>query len=351
MTCPSCGGELVPGATRCPVCAASRTPRVEGALAADPRLLTPPARPRPDAEPIREIPALRKRGEPREKSWRDEVQERVRSRRQKRVDAGLPLFDQPDAAQAPTPVAPRPPAPAAVGAPLAPAEAAAEAATPSLVSEPQLPSPPPLAPREPDLVSTELSDDELADLPLRGLSDPGSEQAAFDSAAGVPSLDDDVLLGDDERDPQIELRPPAVESLPVERPARPGERAQAAALDGALFAAIGLVVVYFTGRAARVDLATLVHSWRWIGAYLGLLAVFYCGYFTGTTGQTPGKLAMGLRVVGTGGRPPGYAGAMGRGAFGLLGIALAGLGLVPIAFDPARRAAHDRLFRTRVVRG
>ena len=97
--------------------------------------------------------------------------------------------------------------------------------------------------------------------------------------------------------------------------------------------------------------ATLVHSWRWIGAYLGLLAVFYSGYFTGTTGQTPGKLVTGLRVVGTTGRPPGYPSAAGRGVLGLLGIALAGLGLVPIAFDPARRAAHDRLFRTRVVRG
>jgi uncharacterized OB-fold protein len=44
MTCPTCGGELVPGANRCPVCEASVAPRVEGALATDPRLMTPPAR-------------------------------------------------------------------------------------------------------------------------------------------------------------------------------------------------------------------------------------------------------------------------------------------------------------------
>jgi uncharacterized RDD family membrane protein YckC len=42
---------------------------------------------------------------------------------------------------------------------------------------------------------------------------------------------------------------------------------------------------------------------------------------------------------------------MARALLGLLGVALAGAFLVPMAFDPARRALHDRLFRTRVVRG
>ena len=41
---------------------------------------------------------------------------------------------------------------------------------------------------------------------------------------------------------------------------------------------------------------------------------------------------------------------MARALVGLLGTALVGLGLVPMAFDPAGRALHDRLFRTRVVR-
>ena len=41
---------------------------------------------------------------------------------------------------------------------------------------------------------------------------------------------------------------------------------------------------------------------------------------------------------------------MARAFVGLLGTGLAGLGLLPMAFDPAARALHDRLFRTRVVR-
>ena len=38
------------------------------------------------------------------------------------------------------------------------------------------------------------------------------------------------------------------------------------------------------------------------------------------------------------------------GALGTLGVLLAGGGLVPMLYDPARRALHDRLLRTRVVK-
>lgn len=350
MTCPTCGGELVTGGDRCPVCDAGFVARVEGALAAEPRLLTPPARPKSRVDPLRDIPGLRKR----EKTWRDEVQERVRSRRQKRADAGLPLFDQPEPAESQAPE-PRP------AAPPGPEPLATEALTTGTPAPPVVASPatPSLLPaREPDLVSTRLSEAELADLPLRALAeasplpdalDRESPRATFAPRRPVPSLDDDLLA---ESDPgaEIELAPPAPEAVPVERPARPGERARAAAVDALFFAVLSAVVVYFAGRAARVELASLVASWPALAAYLGLLALFYAGYFTGTTGQTPGKLVTGLRVADASGRPPGYARAMARAFVGLVGIGLAGLGLVPMAFDPAARALHDRLFRTRVVR-
>lgn len=328
MTCPTCGGELVPGGDRCPVCDVGVAPRVEGALAADPRLLTPPARPKPRVEPLRDIPGLRKR----EKTWRDEVQERVRSRRQKRADAGLPLFDQPEPPEAGRPELP---------------------ATPAAAARPPEPT------REPDLVSTRLSEAEIADLPLRapeaetpeiGPLDREGASAARAARRSVPSLDDDVFLGEAGVEAEVELPPPVAEPTPVERPARAAERARAAAVDALLFAALSALVVYFTGRAARVGLAALASSWPALVSYLGLLALFYAGYFTGTTGQTPGKLVTGLRVVGATGRPPGYLRAMARALVGLLGTGLAGLGLLPMVFDPAARALHDRLFRTRVVR-
>ena len=342
MTCPSCGGELGAHHDRCPVCDAGGQPRVEGALAADPRYVTP--QPQKRAEPLRDIPGLRKK----EKTWRDEVQERVRSRRQRRADAGLPLFDSVEADEdvetssaAPSePVAAQPAAPPAVATPTPEPTAAAS----------PLPSD--------DFVTVRLSDAELGDLPLNA-DDAASEleararEAALPRATRrvVPSLDEVVLPYEPESEPEVELPPLQAQAPPLERPALPLERAQAAAVDAILFAGLGMLVLYFTGRAARVDVSALLPSWPGLALYLGLLALFYAGYFTGTTGQTPGKLMTGLRVVGTTGRPPSYLKAVARAALGLVGILLAGASLVPMAFDPARRTLHDRLFKTRVVRG
>ena len=98
-------------------------------------------------------------------------------------------------------------------------------------------------------------------------------------------------------------------------------------------------------------MTALAPGWPYLALYLGMMALFYAAYFTGTTGQSPGKLMTGLRVLGVSGRPPSYGRSMLRALVGLLGIVLAGASLVPMAFDPARRTQHDRLFRTRVVRG
>ena len=82
MSCPACGGSVPGGQERCPACGAHVAPLTEGALAPDPS-----ARPRP--EPLREIPGLKKR----ERTWKDEVRERVRDRKRQRGGGGeLPLF-------------------------------------------------------------------------------------------------------------------------------------------------------------------------------------------------------------------------------------------------------------------
>jgi uncharacterized RDD family membrane protein YckC len=348
MTCPSCGGELDPSRSVCPVCDAGALPRVEGALATDPRYVTPQARPR--VEPLRDIPGLRKK----EKTWRDEVQERVKSRRQKRVSAGLPLFDEVEA-EAPKTTPARAP------------EATVSAPSTSVPSAPE--PPPPEAP-EPDastgalarpsddFVTVRLTDAELGDLPLNA-DDAAAQSQGHEREASalpratrrpMPSLDEDALALESDAEKEVELPPLTTQAPPLERPALALERAQAAAVDAILFAALSVVVLYFTGRAARVDVTALTPSWPGLALYLGLLALFYAGYFTGTTGQTPGKLMTGLRVVVSTGRPPSYPRAMARALLGVTGIALAGAFLVPMAFDPARRTLHDRLFRTRVVR-
>jgi uncharacterized RDD family membrane protein YckC len=206
-----------------------------------------------------------------------------------------------------------------------------------------------------DFEAPRLSDEELADLPLRAAdpqpafpSEPDPEVPPVEAALPPepPGLDEELVASGDE---DFSLTPSPPELSPLERPAHLGERAQAAAVDAGILVVLGALVVYFTGRAARVDVVSLTASWPWLVSYLAFLGLFYAGYFTGTTGQTPGKMMTGLRVVDARGRPPGYLRSTGRAVVGALGTAVAGLGLIPMTLDPARRALHDRLLRTRVV--
>ena len=60
-------------------------------------------------------------------------------------------------------------------------------------------------------------------------------------------------------------------------------------------------------------------------------------------------MAFGLRVVADDGAvPPGTA--VLRALVAVAGVAMAGLGVLPAIFDGERRAVHDRVAGTRVVR-
>jgi len=128
------------------------------------------------------------------------------------------------------------------------------------------------------------------------------------------------------------------------------ERTQAATIDLSLLLVLDAFILYFSARAARVDLAGLMATWQYLAAYLGALALVYAGYFTGLMGRTPGKMILGLRVVDTHGEAPGFLRALVRAVLGIVGSALLFIGHVPAFFDPAHRALHDRLVGTRVVR-
>jgi uncharacterized RDD family membrane protein YckC len=334
MSCPACGSAMPGGQERCPGCGASVAPLTEGALAPDPAL-------RARAEPLREIPGLRKK----EKTWKDEVRDRMRDRKRRRGEGDLPLFRDGTDGEAATDVDARS-EPVTVAPPAPPAR-------PPIVIAPHR-----MAARSADLglgsVPIEVGVDE-SDLPLRPAELPRAAASTATAAAELrldpaeaparahaperPS-DDEWSLGGE----------PTSSPRPVERPAYSGERARAAALDLALLTVLWAIVVYFASRAAHVDLVGLRPAWPYLAGYLAFLGLTYAGYFTGTTGQTLGKIATGLRVVDAGGRPPGYLRAFLRAALGSLGVLAAGAGLIPMLLDPARRALHDRVAKTRVVK-
>jgi uncharacterized RDD family membrane protein YckC len=322
MNCPSCDAALQSGRERCPSCGAMVAPPAEGALAPDVLSLTPPARSKD--EPLREIPGLKKKEKA---AWKDEVRERVRHRRRRQGGSALPLFDEPAPSPAPSPESPVPAQRVPNTAPFV-VSATEELGTGSLNDgvEDVL-----LAPT----VGTTLDDEMARAVTLN--TEPVFQRR--------PVLDEG---GAD--DWSVDAPAAPAEVRPVERPALPVERAQAAAIDGGLLLGISTLVVYFASRAAHTTVLGLRPAWPYLIGYLGFLGLVYATYFTGTTGQTLGKISTGLRVVDRVGHPPGYLRSLGRAALGAVGIATAFAGLVPMFFDPARRAAHDRIFKTRVVK-
>jgi uncharacterized RDD family membrane protein YckC len=124
----------------------------------------------------------------------------------------------------------------------------------------------------------------------------------------------------------------------------------ASAVDAAILAGIASAVVYLTVRMAGLA----IDEWRLLplvpmGTFLVLLAGAYFFAFTAVGGQTIGKMAAGTRVVTDEGRALSGGRALRRTSAALLSCLSCGLGFVPALFGD-RRALHDRLARTRVVR-
>jgi uncharacterized RDD family membrane protein YckC len=334
VSCPACGEALYTPRERCPACGALLAPPAEGALAPVPSAITPPARGREASG--RELGGMKRR----ERTWQDEVKDRVRHRHQRKSGgAELPLFteEEPTAASAPT----REPLPSETDD-----------------RERDFDEPPARGREADEATLLAPTEGDLQDLPLRPpmteSTPPQPDPVPERARAEVPaSLDDELAAPDQplaEPEDWLELPSKPREARPVERPALPQERLQAGAVDLALLATAWTVVVYFASRAAHVPLASLWPSWPWLLAFLAFLGLVYASYFTGTTGQTLGKMVTGLRVLHASSRPPGYLRSFLRAGVGAVGILAAGLGQLPMMFDPARRAAHDRLFGTRVVK-
>ncbi len=104
-------------------------------------------------------------------------------------------------------------------------------------------------------------------------------------------------------------------------------------------AAAGTPVLLFVA-AAPIPLAA---AWMLFGLVYGMM-------FIGTCGQTLGKMAMRVRVIGTDSFRVGYSRAARRALLYTLASLPAFLGLLPALKDPEHRALHDRLSGTRVVK-
>jgi resuscitation-promoting factor RpfA len=147
---------------------------------------------------------------------------------------------------------------------------------------------------------------------------------------------------------------PAADSRPeAPAPARAAgalARLIAMLIDLVVLASIDAAVLYLTLGIAglAVDHVTRVPPIPFV-AFLLILNGGYLIGFTAASGQTIGKMATGIRVIGDDGQRVDVAGAVLRAAGCLLTLLTAGLGYLPAFFSIEGRAVQDRVAGTRVV--
>ena len=111
-----------------------------------------------------------------------------------------------------------------------------------------------------------------------------------------------------------------------------------------------MLLPVFSGLASgEPDAASL-----WVSLMTGFfnfaLNLAYYTVFIGRFGATPGKLIVGLRVVRADGGRVTYLRALGRCFAMMLSAMILFIGYIMAAFDDEKRALHDRICDTRVVR-
>jgi uncharacterized RDD family membrane protein YckC len=132
-----------------------------------------------------------------------------------------------------------------------------------------------------------------------------------------------------------------------------GPRLLAALIDAGILSAIGSIVLYFTVRICGVPLSRIaVIPLIPFVSFLLLIAGGYFTLFTAAGGQTIGKMASGIRVVSIDFEhrrvPLGHS--VLRAVAYVISALPAGIGFLPALVGADKRAIHDRLADTRVVK-
>ena len=155
--------------------------------------------------------------------------------------------------------------------------------------------------------------------------------------------------------PRAQDTAPALD-LPLDDAAAPAARLAAAAIDLLIIGGIDFGVVYFTLKVCHLPLSAAgMLPLAPLAAFFALLNGGYVSSFVATGGQTVGKMAAGLRVIPADpAAPNGERVTFGRAAVRAAGYVVsalpAGLGFLPAFIGRDRRALHDRLADTRVVK-
>lgn len=123
-------------------------------------------------------------------------------------------------------------------------------------------------------------------------------------------------------------------------------RVGAKIIDGIILYAVNMFLGFIIGLISGRGLGSIIVQ----NVLYIALGICYTTYFLGTLGATPGKMACGLKVVQSDGEKIGYGRACGRHFAELLSAMILCIGYIMVAFDDEKRALHDRICDTRVIR-
>ena len=133
-------------------------------------------------------------------------------------------------------------------------------------------------------------------------------------------------------------------------------RAVASLLDSLLLGLVQFVFSLILGLTAGTMLSGMEpHGEAFVGLmttlFGALVGLTYAVFFTGYCGQTPGKMALRIKVIRTTGEEISYGRAFVREVPGkfLSGILL-GIGYLMVAFDSQKQGLHDRIANTYVIK-
>lgn len=131
-----------------------------------------------------------------------------------------------------------------------------------------------------------------------------------------------------------------------------GIRFGAKFIDGILMQVVGGVIGFVVGvsfgGAGGGQPNPAMFAVIWALAFTA--EILYKTLFIGALGATPGKLALKLRVVNPDGSKVSYGKACGRAFAEILSGLICLVGYIMAGFDDERRALHDRICETRVIK-
>jgi uncharacterized RDD family membrane protein YckC len=118
------------------------------------------------------------------------------------------------------------------------------------------------------------------------------------------------------------------------------------------------VIMWFVNMATNALLGLANDGSSSVSMIIGFMMVFlnfglgaaYEVWFLGKFGATPGKMALGLKVIRPDGEKITYLRALARHLAEILSGLILCIGYIMVAFDEEKRALHDRICDTRVIK-